>query len=153
MDIIEIHRILKVSLKGKIMQNYTRIIGVTVIVILLLVIPAVQLYNYQAFSYEFKEDTLNVILKQFTKINDEQAGLARSKISQEITNAGYSIDAKEIEFKAVLPGAPRTMSKEIYQITDPGIGVAELQVEVPLTIKVLFFNSNRTITATKNLRL
>ena len=135
------------------MQNYTRVIGVTVIVILLLVIPAVQLYNYQAFSYAFKEDTLNVILKQFTTINDEQAGLARSKILQEVTNAGYSIDEKEIEFKAVLPGAPRTMSKEIYQITDPGIGVAELQVKIPLTIKVLCFDSNRIITAVKKLKI
>ena len=135
------------------MQNYTRIIGITVLVILLLVIPAIQLYNYQAFSYAFKEDTLDVILKQVTTINDEQAGLARSKISQEVTNAGYAIDEKEIEFKVILPGSPRGMSKEMYQITDPDIGVAELKVEIPLTIKILFFNSSRTITAVKKLRL
>lgn len=135
------------------MQNYTRVIGIIVIVILLLVIPAVQLYNYHAFSYEFREDTLQTILRPFKTINDEHAGLARSKISTEVTNAGYTIDPEDIEFKAVLSGAPRTMSKEIYQITDPDIGIAELRVKIPLTIKILFFKSKRTITAKRNLKL
>jgi len=135
------------------MQNYTRVIGLVVIVILLLVIPAIQLYNYQAFSYEFKENTLETILRQCTTISDEQAGMARSKISTEVTSAGYTIEPEDIEFKAVLPGAPCTMSKEIYQITDPDIGKAELRVKIPLTIRVLFFNSQRTITAKSNLKL
>lgn len=135
------------------MQNYTKVIAIVVLVILLLVIPAIQLYNYKAFSFEFEEETLDVMLKQFTGINDKEAKDIRSKITREITNAGYAIDENEIEFKAVLPGAPRGMSTEISQITDPGIGVAELRVKIPLTIKILFFNSNRTISKVKKLRL
>lgn len=135
------------------MQNYTRIIGLTVLVILLLVIPAVQIYNYHAFSHEFQDDVLATILKQFKTIDDEQAGLARSRIVTEITGAGYCIEPEDIEFKAILSGAPRAMSKEIYQITDPDIGVAELKVEISLIIKILFFNSERTISVSRRLKL
>jgi len=133
-------------------MGHFKLIGFIVILILLLVIPAVQIYNYKAFSYTFREETIVTILKPLTKIDDEQAAVARDKIVAEVMNAGYTVGREGIEFKAFLPGIPRVMSREIFQITDPELRKARLTVEIPVTIKIFFFDVKRVITFSKTIQ-
>ena len=113
--------------------------------LILLSIASIQYYNYRFFMVSFENETVPHLCHSITGIKDEDVINCRKRLIEIIRKKGYSVADNGIVFKAILPGAVREYSKEVWQISSSHVTKTELHVYITVETDILLWTKSKTI--------